>query len=82
MVTSADRSLTALLGASPGASVSTNVIVQIVQKCFADKLKTTDGHRRMKAVIPTFDEDLTLANMAERQKTVSDEAMQSLRILS
>ncbi|MFQ3224150.1 MAG: malate dehydrogenase (quinone) [Lentimonas sp.] len=82
MVTSADCSLTALLGASPGASVSTNVIVQIVQKCFADKLKTADGHKRMKTVIPTFDEDLTQASMAERQKSVSDAAIQSLQLLS
>ncbi|MDQ8208347.1 malate dehydrogenase (quinone) [Coraliomargarita sp. SDUM461003] len=82
MVTSADCSLTALLGASPGASVSTNVIVQIVQKCFSHELKTEEGHKRMKAIIPSYDENLIEPQLAERQAALSREAMQSLNLLS
>ena len=82
MVTSADRTITALLGASPGASVSTNVIVQIVQHCFSEELKTEQGHKRMKAIIPSYDEDLVQADKAERQAALSKEAMQSLQLIS
>lgn len=82
MVTSADRSITALLGASPGASVSTNVIVQIVQHCFAEELKDEENHQRMKGVIPSYDEDLTQADKADRQAALSKEAMESLQLLS
>ena len=50
--------LAALLGASPGASVSAHIALQILQTCFPDSLRTDDGHARMQAMIPTFDLDL------------------------
>jgi hypothetical protein len=53
-----NRSLAALLGASPGASVSAHIALQIIQTCFPENLRTTEGHARMKAMIPTFDLDL------------------------
>lgn len=81
VVTDSERSLSALLGASPGASVSTNIILEIVQKCFAETLSSPTGHARMKAMIPSYDEDLSLPEMAERQAETSQEAMQSLRII-
>lgn len=59
VVTAPDRSLAALLGASPGASVSANIALQIIQTCFPEKLGTVEGHARMQAMIPIFDVDLT-----------------------
>lgn len=59
VVTAPDGSLAALLGASPGASVAANIALQIIQTCFPDRLHTPDGHARMKAMVPTFDLDLT-----------------------
>ena len=59
VVTAADGTLAALLGASPGASVSANIALQIVQACFAEKLRAPEGHARMKAMLPTFDVDLS-----------------------
>jgi malate dehydrogenase (quinone) len=61
VVTAPDGSLAALLGASPGASVSANIALQIVQTCFPDRLRTSAGHARMKAMIPSFDTNLTHA---------------------
>jgi malate dehydrogenase (quinone) len=58
VVTAPDGSLAALLGASPGASVSAHIALQIIQTCFPEKLRTADGHARMQAMIPTFDVDL------------------------
>jgi malate dehydrogenase (quinone) len=58
VVTAPDGTLAALLGASPGASVSANIALQIIQACFTDRLRSPDGYRRMKAMIPTFDTDL------------------------
>ena len=48
-----DKTLSALLGASPGASVSVNIILEIVQDCFSHLLKTQAGHKRMKEMIPS-----------------------------
>ncbi len=58
VVTAPDGSLAALLGASPGASVSANIALQVVQTCFPDTLGSADGYARMKAMLPSFDVDL------------------------
>jgi malate dehydrogenase (quinone) len=58
VVTAPDGTLAALLGASPGASVSANIALQIIQSCFAEQLRAPDGYQRMKAMLPTFDTDL------------------------
>jgi len=81
VVTNDKKTISALLGASPGASVSTNIILQIVKKCFADVLDTSDGYDRMKQMVPTFDEDQIDASKAQRQKAVAEEAERSLKLI-
>jgi malate dehydrogenase (quinone) len=76
-----DKTLSALLGASPGASVSVNIILEIVQDCFRYLLKTEAGHQRMKLMIPSYDENLTDPSMATRQATLSEEAEKSLQLI-
>lgn len=78
VVTNKKKTISALLGASPGASVSTNIILQIVKQCFADELATPDGHARMKEMVPTYDEDLIPADKADRQREVAVFAEKSL----
>ncbi|MGB0768045.1 MAG: malate:quinone oxidoreductase, partial [Phycisphaeraceae bacterium] len=72
----------ALLGASPGASVSTNIILEVVQKCFADVLATPEGHERMKRMVPTYDEDLIPSDKADRQRAAAAEAERTLGLRS
>jgi malate dehydrogenase (quinone) len=57
VVTSSDGTLAALLGASPGASVAANIALQVVQRCFPERLRTPGGLTTMKAMLPTFDAD-------------------------
>lgn len=78
VVTNEKRSISALLGASPGASVSTNIILEIVKKCFWQEIDAEGGYDRMKQMVPTFDEDLIPAHMAERQREVAEQAELSL----
>ncbi len=59
VVTAPDGTLAALLGASPGASVAANIALQIIRTCFPDRLRNPEGHARMKAMLPTFDVDLS-----------------------
>jgi len=57
IVSAADGSLVALLGASPGASTSVWIMVQIVESFFEDKLK--DGWaKQLKLMIPSYGESL------------------------
>ena len=81
VLTSEDRSISALLGASPGASVSANIILEVIKRCFSDTLKTEDGHNRMKAMIPSYDEDLRKPELAARQRELSENAFKSLNCI-
>ncbi|MEE2826211.1 MAG: malate dehydrogenase (quinone) [Planctomycetota bacterium] len=76
-----DKTLSVLLGASPGASVSANIILEIVRDCFADILETEEGHQRMKEIIPSYDESLLDPSMADRQARLSEQAEQTLQLI-
>ncbi len=58
VLTSADKSLSALLGASPGASVSVNIVLAVIKQCFPHLLTSPAGAARMKTLIPTYDVDI------------------------
>ena len=81
VLTSADKSISALLGASPGASVSANIILEVIKQCFANTVQSEVGHARMKAMIPSYDEDLREAGHAARQRELSETAFKSLNCI-
>ena len=65
LVGSADNSIVALLGASPGASTSAFIAVQVLEQCFANEL--AGGWRdRLQTIIPTYGIDLTQDAAATR----------------
>ncbi len=58
LIGGADGSIVALLGASPGASTSAYIALEVLEKCFAAEL--AGGWReRLKTIIPTYGIDLT-----------------------
>ena len=81
VLSSADKSISALLGASPGASVSVNIILEIVRKSFGHLLQTKEGSDRMKDMIPSYDEKLNDASMAKRQASLSEESEKILQLI-
>lgn len=58
VVTAADGSLAALLGASPGASVAVQAMMNIVERCFKERMQNADWQNRMKEMIPSYGESL------------------------
>ncbi len=82
VITDANRSISALLGASPGASVSVNIVLEVIKKCFPQLLVSSDGRVRMKAMIPTYDEDIKLPENAARFREVSQRAEEILGLRS
>jgi malate dehydrogenase (quinone) len=79
---SVDRSLAALLGASPGASVSVSIALEIVQTCLPHLLATAEGQERMRQMIPTFDIDLKQPSNAALFEKNTREASERLQLLS
>jgi malate dehydrogenase (quinone) len=57
LVSSADRSIVAMLGASPGASAAVAIMVEVLERCFPDKLKNGWGSR-LKEMIPTYGQSI------------------------
>lgn len=57
VIHSADGSLAALLGASPGASTSVNVMLDVIQKCFSGSLKTWEN--KLHEMIPSYHSNLS-----------------------
>jgi malate dehydrogenase (quinone) len=58
VVTGADGTIAALLGASPGASVSPSIMLEVMQRCFPDDYRGWES--RLREMIPSL--GLTLAN--------------------
>lgn len=57
LVGAADHSLIAMLGASPGASTAVHIMVQVIERCFAQNLQ--DGWAgKLKQIIPSHGQSL------------------------
>ncbi len=67
LVPAADKSLVALLGASPGASTAAFIAVEVLQTCFADRLTPDGWLPALKRMIPTYGIDLKVDADACRQ---------------
>jgi len=80
VITNPEKSISALLGASPGASVSVNIVLEVIKTCFSHLLETDEGRSRMKAMIPTYDLDLKQAQHADFFHQVHAEARKNLQL--
>jgi malate dehydrogenase (quinone) len=58
VISTADGSLAVLLGASPGASTAVSIMVDMIEKCFAEKAKTPEWQAKFKAMIPSYGQTL------------------------
>jgi malate dehydrogenase (quinone) len=58
VITTADGSLAVLLGASPGASTAVSIMIDLIDRCFKEKMTTEAWQEKMKAMIPSFGQTL------------------------
>jgi malate dehydrogenase (quinone) len=70
VITNPERTISALLGASPGASVSVPIVLDVIKNCFPELLAKDSSRTRLKEMIPTWDEDLKLPANAARFQAV------------
>jgi malate dehydrogenase (quinone) len=57
LVTAADASLVAMLGASPGASTAVSIMVNVIERCFANEPKTI-WMGKFQEMIPSYGHSL------------------------
>jgi malate dehydrogenase (quinone) len=58
LVSAADGSIVAMLGASPGASTAAWIMIQVIERCFAEQLKHGGWYSKLKERIPSYGESL------------------------
>lgn len=74
VVTAADGSVAALLGASPGASTAVHVMLEILNKCFPQRIE--EWEPKIKEMIPSY--GLSLEENPELLKEIYTSTAQSL----
>ena len=57
VISAADGSIAALLGASPGASTAVSVMLEVIERCFPQYLKKWEP--KIKEMIPSYGKSLT-----------------------
>jgi len=73
LVSAADRSLVAMLGASPGASTAVWIMVKVLEECFASQLKSAAWSSKLRQMIPSYGRSL-IDDPALCQKVRADTA--------
>ncbi|MCP2044377.1 malate:quinone oxidoreductase [Pontibacter sp. HSC-36F09] len=58
VVAGADGSLAALLGASPGASTAVSIMINLLHRCFPEKMQSAAWQQKLKQMIPSYGESL------------------------
>ncbi|MCD8844910.1 malate dehydrogenase (quinone) [Staphylococcus gallinarum] len=76
VITSEDGSLSALLGASPGASTAVDIMLDLLKRCYKDEFSNWEG--KIKEIIPSFGQRLSENEALYRQ--VNEEIKQNLKI--
>jgi malate dehydrogenase (quinone) len=80
VITNPERTISALLGASPGASVSVNIVLEVIKTCLPHLLQSAEGKARMKAMIPIYDVDIKLPENIALFQEVHRKANQLLQL--
>ncbi|MFB9134080.1 malate dehydrogenase (quinone) [Vibrio olivae] len=58
LVHASDGSLSALLGASPGASVSASIMLNLLERCFTEQMASVQWQQKIKQMIPSYGKSL------------------------
>ncbi len=77
LVSAADGSLAALLGASPGASVTVSIMLELIERCFPEKYRSEAWTTKLKEIFPAREKALeTDAALYRRVSAQSDAALE------
>ena len=76
IVSCEDGSLAALLGASPGASVSVQAMISVLERCFSTQFKSPEWQQKIKQLVPSYGE--SLIDNADLLKTVRKRTLNTL----
>ncbi len=77
VVAAADGTIAALLGASPGASTSVPIMVQLIERCFPEQAKSPEWQAGLQRMIPSYGQSLAKnAELSEQIRKHTTEVLQ------
>ena len=77
VVSAADGSIAALLGASPGASTAVAIMLDLLKRCFSKELDTPDWQHKLKEIIPSYGQSLAdNPELAMRTRAATSKVLQ------
>jgi malate dehydrogenase (quinone) len=79
IVAAQDGTIAALLGASPGASVSVKAMLDVIERCFSAQLQTSNWQSKIKALVPSYGE--TLIENAVLLKKIRQRTLSTLNLV-
>ena len=77
LVAAADGSIAALLGASPGASVTVSIMLNLIERCFADKTKG-EWAAKLQQIFPAREK--ALEDDAALYRSVAEQSAKALQL--
>ncbi len=80
VITNKEKTISALLGASPGASVCVNIVLEVIQTCLPHLLHSDQGKARIKEIVPTFGRNAIHPENAQWFQEVSNKASANLQL--
>ncbi|MFL0731145.1 MAG: malate:quinone oxidoreductase [Prochlorococcus sp.] len=57
VVSAADGSLAALLGASPGASTAVTIMLEVLQRCWGERMASESWQKRLRELLPSYGQE-------------------------
>lgn len=81
VLTNEKRTISSLLGASPGASVCVHVMLDTIRQCFPELLESSESKAKMNRMVPVYGENLLDPANKSRFKEVNDQANQDLQLV-
>lgn len=78
IVAAQDGSLAALLGASPGASVSVQAMIDVIERCFSTQLNTSTWQQKIQQLVPSYGQ--SLIDNTDLLKTIRARTLGTLKL--
>jgi len=73
-----DNSLAALLGASPGASLLVPIILEIIETCFPERLKTDAWQQSIRRMIPSY--GISIVSNQDLFMSICEDTLKTLKL--
>ena len=67
-----------MLGASPGASTAANAMIDVLERCFPEKIRSEQWQSRMKELVPSYGQ--SLVDNEELLNSVRERTLSTLKL--